>query len=183
MEANLFNLDSETIRHLPVAFPERFGKRFESLRFSPLASLASLLQAYPDVTAFIEIKEESAAHYGVAAVTETVLAVMDAVAHQCVFLSFDPEVVQHLESASRSARGWVIPEWDDANREIAGILRPQWLFCNRKRLPGVNRDLWQGDWNWVLYTINEMETGEQLCKRGFRYLETDRILDILGGLS
>ncbi|MDX1344308.1 MAG: glycerophosphodiester phosphodiesterase family protein [Sedimenticolaceae bacterium] len=183
IEANLFDLDSETLRHLPAAFPERFGKRFENLRFSPLASLAALLQAHPDVTAFIEIKEESAAHYGVAAVTETVLAVMDAVAHQCVFLSFTPEVVQHLESAGKTARGWVIPEWDDANREIARTLSPQWLFCNRKRLPAANRDLWQGDWNWVLYTINEIETGEQLCKRGFRYLETDRILDILRGQS
>jgi hypothetical protein len=48
-------------------------------------------------------------------------------------------------------------------------------------LPVADREVWQGDWNWVLYTINEMETAESLCKRGFRYLETDRILDILRG--
>jgi glycerophosphoryl diester phosphodiesterase len=181
IEANLFDLDSETVRHLPAACRERFGKRFENLRLSPLASLVRLLQDYPDATAFIEIKEESAAHYGVAAVTETVLAVMNKVAHQCVYLSFAPEVVQHLASVGEVATGWVIPEWNDQNREIAETLDPQWLFCNRKRLPIANRDVWQGDWNWVLYTINEMETGEKLGMRGFRYLETDRILDILHG--
>lgn len=181
IEANLFDLDSETIRHLPAAFPERFGKRFEHLRFSPLASLATLLQKYPDATAFIEIKEESAAHYGAAAVTDTVLAMMHKVAGQCVFLSFAPEVVQHLGAVSEAASGWVIPEWNDENREIAERLDPQWLFCNQKRLPVANRSVWQGDWNWVLYTINDLETGERLCERGFRYLETDRIMDILRG--
>ena len=181
VEANLFNLDSETVRHLPAAFPERFGTRFDNLRFSPLAALATLLQACPDATAFIEIKEESAAHYGVAAVTDTVLGVMEAVAHQCIFLSFAPEVVLHLGSVSKAATGWVIPEWNDQNREIAETLNPQWLFCNRKRFPIADREVWEGDWDWVLYTINEMETAERLCKRGFRYLETDRILDILRG--
>ena len=115
------------------------------------------------------------------AVVEAVLTTLAAVSHQCVFLSFAPEVVLHLESVSKAPSGWVIPEWNDQNREIAETLDPQWLFCNRKRLPIANRDVWQGDWNWVLYTINEMETGEKLGMRGFRYLETDRILDILHG--
>ena len=183
LEENLFNLDSQTICELPLAYPERFGTRFENIRFSPLASLATLLQAYPDATAFIEIKEESAAQYGVEAVTEAVLTIMDPVAHQCVFLSFDPDVVQHLGNVSKTATGWVIPEWNDENCDLAETLNPQWLFCNRKRLPIANRDVWQGDWNWVLYTINEMGEGEKLCERGFRYLETDRILDILRGQS
>jgi glycerophosphoryl diester phosphodiesterase len=108
---------------------------------------------------------------------------MDPVAHQCVFLSFDPDVVQHLGNVSKTATGWVIPEWNDENCDLAETLNPQWLFCNRKRLPIANRDVWQGDWNWVLYTINEMGEGEKLCERGFRYLETDRILDILRGQS
>ena len=112
---------------------------------------------------------------------DAVLQSLDAVVHQCVFLSFDPDVVQHLAAVSQAATGWVVPEWNDGNREIAEALNPQWLFCNRKRLPVASHDIWHGNWNWVLYTINDMETAERLCQRGFCYLETYRILDILRG--
>ena len=179
IEGRLFDIDSESARLLPASFPERFGERFDSLCISPLADFAALLQAYPDATAFVEIKEESAAHFGVHAVVDAVLAALDAVSHQCVFLSFDADVVQHLGNLSAMETGWVIPEWNPGNREIAEALNPRWLFCNRKRLPPANLDVWHGGWTWVLYTINDRETGEGLCRRGFRHLETDRILDLL----
>lgn len=175
----LFDIDSETARLLPASFPERFGERFHDLCISPLADFSVLLEAYTDATAFIEIKEESAAHYGIDAVVDAVLATLDAVSHQCIFLSFDAGVVQRLQAVSEVETGWVIPDWNTRNREIAEVLNPRWLFCNSERLPTKNRDLWHGDWGWVLYTINDRDSGEALCKRGFRYLETDRILDML----
>jgi len=64
---------------------------------------------------------------------------------------------------------------------IAESLQPQWLFCNGKRLPADDADVWKGGWEWAIYTINEPEQASTLYKRGFRYLETDRILDALRG--
>ena len=181
IQGRLFDIDSESARLLPASFPERFGDRFDKLRITPLADFAALLQAYPDATAFVEIKEESAGHFGIEAVVEAVLTTLAAVSHQCVFLSFDADVVQHLGAIGETETGWVVPEWNEQNREIAEALNPRWLFCNRKRLPPANRDVWHGDWTWTLYTVNDRENGEALCRRGFRHLETDRILDLLRG--
>ena len=180
-DGSLFDLDADKVHQLPASFPGRFGETYSTLRISSLSDLVTLVKSYPDTTLFVELKEESAEHYGVAALVEAVLPAIEPIREQCVAISFDPDVVQHVEAVSDLSAGWVVPEWNDENREIAEVMDPQWLFCNRKRLPEKNRDLWHGGWQRALYTINDTGACQELVNRGFTRLETDRILDILNG--
>jgi len=181
LEGRLFDIDSERVKRTPASFPERFGETYTDIRISALADLVTLVGSFPESTLFVELKEESADHYGIASLVEAVLPVIEPIENQCVAISFDPDVVQHVEAVCDLPAGWVVPEWNDENREIAEVLNPQWLFCNQKRLPEKNRDVWHGDWTWAFYTINDSDSRNRLSERGFHYLETDRILDVLNG--
>jgi hypothetical protein len=77
----------------------------------------------------------------------------------------------------------VIPEWTPANRAHATVLDPQYLFCNRKRLPPPAQPLWPGDWIWVAYTVNTAGEIAQFTDRGIHMLETNEISKLLAELQ
>ena len=62
------------------------------------------------------------------------------------------------------------------------MLAPQYLFCNRKRLPPPGEPLWPGDWTWVVYTVNTLAEIAQFTERGIHMLETNAISKLLADL-
>ena len=68
-------------------------------------------------------------------VVNTVLQLLEPVLSQCTLISFDLEALAYARTQRQLPVGWVIPEWTPLNREHAAVLAPQYLFCNRKRLP------------------------------------------------
>ncbi|MBT8117956.1 MAG: hypothetical protein KJO66_08995, partial [Gammaproteobacteria bacterium] len=77
--------------------------------------------------------------------------------------------------------GWVLPHWDDEHRQLAENLAPDYLFVNHKRLPPQPFALWDGPWQWVVYTVNRAEEIPLYLERGFAMIETNEIRSLLGG--
>jgi glycerophosphoryl diester phosphodiesterase len=175
--------DYAAMRDLPAGEPDRFGSRYADLRLARLEEFVRLLQRRPQASAFVEIKPASIEAHGMERVVDRVLPLLEPVLSQCTLISFDPEALAYARTRRQLPVGWVIPEWTPANREQATVLAPQYLFCNRKRLPPPAEPLWPGDWNWVVYTVNEAREIAQFTARGVHMLETNTISTLLADPS
>jgi len=171
--------DYATLRDLPAGEPGRFGTRFADLRIARLEEFVELLQQWPQASAFVEIKPDGIAANGTAMVVDSVLQTLRPALAQCTLISFEVEPLAYARARHGLPIGWVIPEWNAANQARATALAPDFLFCNRKRLPPPGEPLWPGDWRWVAYTINAVEEIPQFTRRGICMLETNGISQLL----
>jgi len=174
--------DYATMCDLPAGEPDRFGTRYADLRLVRLEEFVVLLQQWPQAHAFVEIKPQPFHAHGMETVVDKVLQMLDPVLAQCSLISFVPDALAYARTQRPVPLGWVIPEWTPANRARATALAPQYLICNRKRLPPAAEPLWPGDWTWVIYTVNTVAEIAQFTKRGIHMLETNAISKLLADL-
>jgi glycerophosphoryl diester phosphodiesterase len=167
------------IRDLPAGYPSRFGDRFADLRINRLDEFAALLAGYPAVTAFIELKDSSLKAHGAAHVVDCVLEMLAAVLPQCVLISFARSALLRTREVSALPVGWVLPEWSEYNHHRARTLAPEYLLCNRKRLPPPGEPLWEGPWRWVIYTVDRAREVLEFEERGIDMVETNVIRQLL----
>ena len=169
----------EDIKNIPAGYEERFGKKYHDYRLARLEQFAELLLQWPDARAFIEFKDASLIAHGYPRVIDTVMDIIRPVAGQCIMISFDYEALQYLRSHYQTPVGWVLPEWSDSNRSRAVTLAPEYLFCNRKRLPPDTEPLWPGPWQWAVYTVNDPADAQVFLQRGMQLIETNVIRQMM----
>jgi glycerophosphoryl diester phosphodiesterase len=99
---------------------------------------------------------------------------------QCILISFHRSPLEAARAHGGLPVGWVLPAWNAERRAQAAELQPDYLFCNRKRLPPASEPLWPGPWQWAGYTINDANEALAFGERGFSLLETDCIGRLLG---
>ena len=170
-----------TVLSLPAGYSERFGNRYQDFRIATLAEFATLLAQWPEARAFVEIKHASITAFGVERVIDIMLETLVEVLDQCILISFEYAALEYVRAHSSLPIGWVLPHWDDDNRQYATALAPEYLFVNRKRLPAPPAPLWDGPWRWVVYTVNLTEEIATYLDRGFGMVETNVITKLLGG--
>jgi glycerophosphoryl diester phosphodiesterase len=166
------------LKDLPAGQPEKFGDRFSDMRIAHLDEFATLLAHWPDARAFVEIKPGSLEVFGIETVVDTILTTLGDVLEQCMLISFDADALHYARSKSTLPIGWVLKEWSDESRSRAAELAPQYLFVNRKRLPD-DAPLWEGPWQWVVYTINTAQEIAPFLERGMQLVETNVISKLL----
>lgn len=131
--------------------------------------LANLRQ-HPEVTLFVEVKDESVAHCGLEATVDAVVHAIGADAGQCVLIAFDERVLTHARQQSPIAIGWILEAFDAEAHCTAESLQPEYLICNYKRLSG--QQPWPGHWQWMLYELNDHETAAGFDAQGVALIET-----------
>lgn len=178
-------LDSDWARlaECPVGEPARFGRRFESVRPMRLDALPELLAAHPAARAFVELKDESIAAFGLDACLAGIGAALGSVATRCWLIGYDAAVAAAARDAGFAGAGWVLSAWDDAHRQRAQALAPDFLFVNHRRLPPEPAPLWPGRWQWVSYEIDSLALARALMARGIRHLETMAVGALMEGLA
>lgn len=167
------------IAALPSGYPERFGTAFAHLRISHLADFVRLLRRWPEARAFVELKHASLRAFGTERVVSIVLDTLADVLGQCTLISFEDQALHYCRKACQLPLGWVLPEWSQTSRDRALALAPEYLFCNRTRLPSEPAPLWEGPWCWVVYALNEPDAIRRMLARGAQLVETDTISTLL----
>jgi len=167
------------LSELPAGYPSRFGERFADLHMSRLDEFAALLAKYPSATAFIELKDTSIKAHGAERVVDRIIETLDAVLPQCILISFVQDALWHARAVSTLPIGWVLPEWSEHHHRHAQDLAPEYLLCNRKRLPPASETLWQGPWRWVVYTVDTAQEVHAFGTRGIDMVETNVIRQLL----
>ncbi len=167
----------EELRDLPASQPERFDNAFPDSRIARLADFVDLLARWPQAQAFVEIKQESLDAFGTDRFIGKVVECLAPVHDQCVLISFNADAIRHARGRIRT--GWVLGGWNDAVRETATQLAPDFLFVSRRHLPPDAVPLWPGPWQWAVYTVNEAPEVARYLARGVHLVETNVICTLL----
>ena len=168
-----------TLSDIPAGYQERFDDKYQHYRIARLDEFVTLLGQWPGTTAFVEIKHGSLVAHGYACVVDTVMQTIRPVEKQCVLISFEYDALVYCRDHYNLPIGWVLPEWSKANHVSAIELAPEYLFCNRKRLPADTEPLWQGPWQWAVYTINDAGEARAQLDRGIQLVETNVIRQLM----
>jgi glycerophosphoryl diester phosphodiesterase len=167
------------IRDVPAGQPEMFGAQYHDYRIARLEELVHLLGHWPAARAFVEIKQDSLDAFSIPDVVDRVLDTLAPAVEQCILISFDSATLAHARATSSIAIGWVLGEWSADSHAQADRLAPDYLFVSRKRLPPIPEPLWQGPWQWVLYTVNVQAELAPYLHRGFDLIETNAFRRLL----
>ena len=156
VKGNLFETTTGDLMQLRVTEPNRFPQGIFNEPVPMLSSVVSLLRRYPEVSAFVEIKEETIERLGVTAVVEQLSAELAPIHRQAIIISFHLETIAHIQQQGRHKTGWVLHNYDDRHRQQAQNLAPDYLIVNHTKLPD-DQPLWPGDWQWMTYDIQDPE--------------------------
>ena len=152
--------------------PQRFGDRFLGEFIPSLSHCCTELAGTTSLQVFIEIKPESLTRHPVHLGIPAVLEASAALGTRRVIISYNDGALQTTRSLAGCAIGWVLPAFDRATIERARALQPDYLFCDRLRLPAEPTALPDGPWAWAAYEVENGEQGQALLRQGVHWLET-----------
>lgn len=180
-DGRVLDLDFDVLRGLSAGEPARFGDRFREVTIPSLVQLTALLADWPGATVFVEIKEESLAHFGTGPVVRAVLAALHGLGERAIPISYDHACLALARHSGAPLTGWVVRQADDAARKRAHALQPDFLFCNHTRLDETGP--WPGPWRWVLYEITDPALALAWFRRGAHFIETMAVGEMLAALG
>lgn len=178
LNLSVFDTSTDQMSDISIHEPGRFGEDHYPTPVSTLTEIMTLTQKYPAVTVFVEIKKESLEHFGVQMVMDELINELQAHASQAVIISFSFEAIEYAQKQSSLKTGWVLGKYDEPHHQRALLLKPDYLFCNYKKI--ADDKLWKGDWKWAAYTINELNLARQMLTRNIDLVETNDICLLLG---
>lgn len=182
IDADALAMTWEQLSQVSVGEPARFSDRYRDVCIPSLAQAVELLQAFPQATAFVELKRASLNLHGTDAMVTRVVEQLKPVAAQCVVISFDLGAVRAVQNNSTLRTGWVLPEYSTANAIKAEATVPNFLFCDHEKLPSDGGRLWRGPWQWALYEVTDAALARQLQARGAQLIETMAVRSMLRAL-
>ena len=173
------DLIAEELIQLPAYEPDRLGGQFIHEPIARLSDLVGLLQQHPQVTAFIEIKEESLDDFSMPDILQAVRTELAPISNQYVLISFSMPLMLAARQSGSDAVGVVLNHWDDHNLETIASLQPDVMFVDIDTLPATG-DLHLPNTQTVVYEVADIATAKQLWQRGIDKIET---FDIGGMLA
>jgi glycerophosphoryl diester phosphodiesterase len=145
-----------------------------------LREIVGLLNNSSSITAFVEIKAQSMMRFGRGNCIDKVIMTLTKACFPWILISFDKEALSYAMRNYRLSTGWILRHHTRYSRKAAHKLRPEFLFCNVKKLPLRGDPFWIGPWRWVVYDIKEPTQARSLLQRGADMIETGAIVDMLG---
>ena len=94
-----------------------------------------------------------------------------------IIISFIDEVVEYVKQQHIYPTGYVLNKYDQENYLKTKSLRPDYLFCNIKKINKPS-ELWYGTWQWVLYDIKNPAFAYELLEQGVSFIETGDIVKL-----
>ena len=153
-----------------------------SLPIPRLAEAIALLQSYPDVVLFIELKRISLETFGVDGVVQRVLSLLHPMATQVVLISYNLEALQWVRQRSSYPIGVVIDNWLQREQPAIRQLNPEYLFCDLASLPAAG-ELACPDSKLVLFECTDPQQALDLLQRGASLIETFAIGEMLHAMA
>jgi glycerophosphoryl diester phosphodiesterase len=175
------DIDSGTLASYDIADRQRLGGDVPFTALPTLAAYVNLLRQWPTARTFVEIKEESLAHFGHDFVSERILTVLEPIIDRCIAISYDIKVIRQIQALDICQTGWVLKHYDTVHHELAQQLGPDYLICNYQKL--ADSRLWPGNWQWMLYEVTDATLAVDLFRRGSTLIETMAIGDLLKDLD
>ena len=174
----VFSTTRDKLLAYPACEPNRLGRAFENETIAPLETIVDILLANPQVTAFIEIKEESIEHCGRGLISTSVQEILQPVAAQTVIMSFDYPLAINARQAGWPLVGVVLKNWMDLSITDVVAAQPDYIFTDHNIIPTDCRLEQIGilsNARLVAYEVATPALANDLLRRGVDMLETFEI--------
>jgi glycerophosphoryl diester phosphodiesterase len=172
LDRNALQMTWRALSAVKVNEAARFGERHQDAGIPTLERTVELLAAFPQATAFVEIKRASLRAFGHEQVVTRIAEVLRPVAAQCVLISFDLAAVHLAREKTGLPIGWVLSEVAPLTALKCEAIAPEYLFCNHELLQASTGRLWRGPWQWVVYEVTSARLALELSARGVHMVET-----------
>ncbi len=90
---------------------------------------------------------------------------------QCILIAYSDAALDYAQQQGGIDTGWVLGNYDQQHLERAKQLGPQFLICDERKIP-AGETPWHGNWQWMLYDINDPKSALQWSARGVALIET-----------
>ena len=170
-KGTVYHLSYDQLYEIHPSEFERFGYRYTQIRIPTLVEFCELLQKWPGVTAFVELKSASIEHFGPAVVLNRVLRDIQSVASQVVIISFSFEILRAARKQGVAALGVILSKWRDRKAAIVREIKPQYAHSNVNLLPRWGK-LRVDNAKLVVYEIVKAKLAVDLAARGVDFVET-----------
>lgn len=195
VDKSIFDITSLEAQRTPVGIPAKFDTTFHKLPnttshktchkisnniFIPtLQDVVKLISAWPNATAFVEIKRASLKQFNKEDVIEKIINIISPVKNQCVIISFDKHAIEIARKAGAPQIGWVFEPWDPCHENSVKKLSAEYIFTDYSSFPKRRSSLWPGPWKWALYEINEPKLILEFAHLGADLIETNNIGELM----
>lgn len=185
VDAVICDISGTQLEKHAASYSQRFGDEFSNNTFTSFKVFCEWLKKLADVTAFIEIKQESIDRFDLSTVMKSTYEqiLQSNTQSQCCIISFNHEVIEHAQKNSAMKTGWVLPTWNSDSLKRLTILKPDFVFCDIDLLPEKNKDIWRGNWDWAVYNLDTVDSATAIANRGILFLETNEIGTLMSGTS
>ncbi len=147
-----------------------------------LKALAVLLESNPSVTAFIELKRISIAHFGEEQIVTTVLNILQPVLNQCVMISYSLSALEKVRELSSQPIAVVADNWLELKQIPVQALQPEYLFCDIQSLPEQD-DVHIPGSILAVYECTDAGLAREVLNRGVDLVETFAIGEMIVSLQ
>lgn len=180
-----------TAEGIPVLFHDEDLQRIKGIQgfiteisvnqapFTTLSEFVALMEKWPHVTCFIELKKESLQKFGIPVVTKAVMESLKPIKQRSIPISKNSATAAHTRHLGAQQVGLILSAYNQEALALAERLCPDYLFCNIKKLPAVLPYLWSGPWKWALYEVTSPKLALALAKKGADFIETMEIGEML----
>jgi glycerophosphoryl diester phosphodiesterase len=168
----------QQLKSFPVSDRERFGDQFDDIFIPALSELVKLVQDWPTVTLFVELKRNSLQQFGIETVLTAVLPVLAPIKARCVIISYAIDALQQVSNTSDFPVGAVFDNWTDHVRPEIQALAPAYLFCDIDTLPTGSIPVPAGC-HLVVYECTDPQQARSVLLRGVALVETFAIGEML----
>jgi glycerophosphoryl diester phosphodiesterase len=172
IKGNVWDYPLKELLCISAYEPERLGNRFKTETIAPLKALVDLLKENPQVTAFVELKEESIDHCGRDLMLETVMHILASIKPQVVLISYDYCLVEAARKAQWGQVGVVLKQWQDLETDTVENIGSDYIFVDHKKMPQQITGLDAKKAILVAYEVGDIALGKELINKGVSMLET-----------
>ncbi|MBU6421578.1 MAG: hypothetical protein KGL98_03190 [Gammaproteobacteria bacterium] len=178
LDLNITATPAAKLDGVSIGEPERFGKRFATVKLARLSQLVQWLLQQSGVTQFVEIKRQSLRHRGLQPTVAAVMQELRVALDRCVVISFDHTCLDLARRQGARTIGWAVETANEQSHRIAADLQPDYLFTD-ERLFARMRAAIPGPWRWIVYHTESPERVLELADRGAYMVETNDIGTLL----
>jgi len=179
LAGRIADFSATELQEISAHEPGRFGQRFIAEKIATLAELAELIRQFPDLTFYIELKEEAVRDHGAGVCLQQIQRVLSPVLSQCVLISFDEKALARAFAEGFSRIGLVTRRWSKRNEQIRA-LNACVLFVNKQRIPAG--EMATADCPVVVYEVASIAEAQHWLQRGASLVETFAVGELLGKL-
>ena len=121
IDTKISEINYADVQKISVNETARFSEKYQFISLPSLQDIVSLLIDYPQVMAFVELKEDSIKIFGADDLLKPVIAQLEPIQNRCVLIADNLQALIASRKNVSLPIGWIIHSWDTGSLKQARL--------------------------------------------------------------